>query len=95
MATHQDTKAEHTLQHTETHDTDYSSAEKENVLEHQHTFSAVDVENKAAFKGDDSDGAVDWTLRNILASIFLCMLYTGKPHHAALFLVIIESLSTC
>lgn len=76
MASFEDEKRDHeaSLEHTETHDTDHSSNEK---LEHQQTLSKIDIENKAAYKGDDSDGQIDWTVRNILASIFLCTLYTG------------------
>jgi hypothetical protein len=40
---------------------------------------AVNVENRAAYKGDDSDGRVDWTLKQVLATIFLSGLYVGKP----------------
>lgn len=80
QTTHEEMKGERgaTLQHVETNDTDRTPQEEKNVLEHQHTLSSIDVENKAAYKGDDSDGSVDWTVRNILASIFLCMLYTGS-----------------
>jgi hypothetical protein len=66
------------LEHTTTRDADASSGEEKHDLHQAQTLSKIDVENKAAFKGDDSDGAVDWTFRNILASIFLCMLYTGR-----------------
>lgn len=69
------------LEHVDTRD-DVSSAHDEKAqLEHQQTLSEIDLENKAAFKGDDSDGAVQWTFRNIMASIFLCMLYTGQRQH--------------
>lgn len=55
----------------------HDSAEK-NDLEKTHTLAVVDVENKAAFKGDDSDGHVEWGFKNLAAATFLCMLYTGK-----------------
>ncbi len=38
----------------------------------------VDLENRHCVKGDDSDGKVDWTLKQILATIFLSGLYVGK-----------------
>ena len=84
MATYDDEKShgnnnqyhDASLSHTDTQDEGSLSDEK-HKLEQKKTLSEIDVENKAAFKGDDSDGAVDWTVRNILASIFLCMLYTG------------------
>ena len=47
-------------------------------LQKQQTLSYIDVENKLAFKGDDSDGKVEWTFMHILATFFLCMLYTGR-----------------
>jgi len=77
MAAYEDVKGEGTttLERTET---GYSSADEKHGLEQQQTLSEVDLENKAAYKGDNSDGAVDWTVRNILASIFLCTLYTGR-----------------
>jgi hypothetical protein len=39
---------------------------------------AVDVENRGAVKGDDSDGRVDWTPKKVVATIFLSGLYVGK-----------------
>lgn len=33
--------------------------------------------NEKAFKGDDSDGSVNWTPRTVLAAIALGCLYTG------------------
>ena len=53
--------------------------EKDNILHHEHTHSdegspdelkhkltlheTIDLENKQAFKGDDSDGKIEWTFR--------------------------------
>ena len=66
------------LEHTETQEErEYSLTDEKNELKQAQTLSQIDVENHAAVKGDDSDGAVDWTFRNIMASIFLCTLYTG------------------
>jgi hypothetical protein len=39
----------------------------------------VDLENSGAIKGDDSDGRVNWTLKQVVATIFLAGLYVGKP----------------
>lgn len=38
----------------------------------------VDIENKRALKGDDSDGAVEWNLKTIIAALCLGALYTGE-----------------
>ena len=48
-------------------------------LEKEKTLEGIDVRNTHAFKGDDSDGKVKWSLRSIFAAIFLAGLYTGKP----------------
>jgi len=40
----------------------------------------VDVQNHDAEKGDDSDGKVTWTTKQILATIFLSALYVGQSH---------------
>jgi hypothetical protein len=39
---------------------------------------AVDVANRNAVKGDDSDGRVDWTVKQIFATICLAGLYVGS-----------------
>ena len=36
------------------------------------------IGNDRAFKGDDSDGRVDWSIRTALACLTLGMLYTGS-----------------
>lgn len=41
------------------------------------TLVPVDIHNSQAFKGDDSDGQIHWTLRKWFAAAFLAMLYTG------------------
>ena len=53
-------------------------------LEKTRTLEDVDVNNRNAFLGDDSDGKVTRTLRSILAAIFLAGLYTGK-HNSLLY----------
>ncbi|KAF2003779.1 MFS general substrate transporter [Amniculicola lignicola CBS 123094] len=47
-------------------------------LTKERTLEGIDVTNSAAFKGDDSDGKVEWNLRTIFAAIFLAGLYTGS-----------------
>lgn len=51
-------------------------------LKLKRTLQHVDIENRYAFKGDDSDGKIEWTVRKLFASAFLAMLYTGTPHNA-------------
>lgn len=36
------------------------------------------VNNDKAFKGDDSDGSVDWTPKTMIAAVMLAGLYTGS-----------------
>ena len=47
-------------------------------LEPVDTLVPVDIHNSQAFKGDESDGKIQWTLRKWFAAGFLAMLYTGK-----------------
>jgi hypothetical protein len=51
--------------------------ERESSL-HEIELGGVDTVNEKAVKGDDSDGRVDWTPRQVTASIFLSSLYVGK-----------------
>jgi hypothetical protein len=37
-----------------------------------------DLENRGAIKGDDSDGRINWTLKRVLATLFLSGLYVGQ-----------------
>ncbi len=37
----------------------------------------IHIHNELAYKGDDSDGKVDWTLRSIIAAMNLSALSTG------------------
>lgn len=37
----------------------------------------VDLANAEADKGDESDGKINWTKKQIAATIFLCGLYVG------------------
>lgn len=47
-------------------------------LEKTRTLEPIDVTNRGAFLGDDSDGKVEWGVRQIFAAIFLAGLYTGR-----------------
>ncbi len=66
----------HEAQHVETNS--MHPSDEKNDLDKVQTLAAIDVENKAAYKGDDSDGHVEWGLKNLAAAAFLCMLYTGR-----------------
>ncbi|KAF2130586.1 MFS general substrate transporter [Dothidotthia symphoricarpi CBS 119687] len=55
-----------------------TSTESDLNLHKEHTLDGVDMNNTAAFKGDESDGKVVWTTRSIFAAIFLAALYTGS-----------------
>ena len=46
-------------------------------VETHETLARVDIHNSQAFKGDDSDGKIKWTVRKWFAAGFLAMLYTG------------------
>jgi hypothetical protein len=65
------------LAHLEQINTKQSDSPTGNELKQEQTLQFVDIENRHAFKGDDSDGKIEWTIRKILASAFLAMLYTG------------------
>lgn len=54
------------------------STEKNDVLTREMTMASVDIENKRAYKSDDSDGKVEWTARTVAAFVFLAAMYTGK-----------------
>lgn len=43
---------------------------------------AVDMKNRDAIKGDDSDGRVDWTFKQIVATVSLSGLYVGEQINA-------------
>ncbi|OQN95523.1 hypothetical protein B0A48_18506 [Cryoendolithus antarcticus] len=45
----------------------------------------VDLGNTGAFKGDDSDGRVNWTTKQVLATISLSALYVGSQIPLFLF----------
>lgn len=56
---------------------DASPTDSSLQLDRERTLDGVDIQNTRAFMGDDSDGKVTWTLRSILAAVFLAGLYTG------------------
>jgi hypothetical protein len=67
-------ESEHShVERIETHHTE----ENEKDI-HKIPTLGVDLANIEADKGDDSDGKVNWTLKQILATLFLCGLYVGK-----------------
>lgn len=47
-------------------------------LTKERTLEEIDIHNRSALKGDDSDGKVTFGIRGALAAIFLAGLYTGK-----------------
>lgn len=48
-----------------------------NKTETNETSDNVHIHNELAFKGDDSDGHVEWTTRTLIAACSLGCLYTG------------------
>lgn len=51
--------------------------EKHNVLKKVATLGIDTDDNLYAVKGDDSDGQINWTWRQIVASLSLAGLYVG------------------
>jgi hypothetical protein len=79
-----------TTSSTHTPERDASIAEKGATVAHDHVENAslertdtfeLDLKNEHALKGDDSDGKVNWTWKQIIATISLSMIYTGKVLH--------------
>jgi hypothetical protein len=62
------------LEHINTNQSDSPTGHD---LKLERTLQHVDIENRFAFKGDDSDGKIEWNIRKLFASAFLAMLYTG------------------
>ncbi|OCL05057.1 MFS general substrate transporter [Glonium stellatum] len=48
------------------------------TLQKELTLTEIDVENRRAYKGDDSDGKVIWSIQSVLAAAFLSALYTDR-----------------
>lgn len=65
------------LEHTHTNQTQQSNISKNDDLEKVETWD-IDPANRRALKGDDGDGKIDWTKKQIVATISLAMIYTGK-----------------
>lgn len=51
------------LEHVETN---HSPSASELELQKEQTLRYVDLENKHAFKGDDSDGKIEWTITKVI-----------------------------
>lgn len=56
---------------------DSNGGESLDQVETHQTIAKVDIHNKQAFKGDDSDGKISWGPRKWIAALSLAMLYTG------------------
>jgi len=76
------TERTHPTEETETHHVEKvdSPTPFDNELEKQKTLAHVDLENKLAFKGDDSDGRLQWGFRTVL-STKLCILKYRLTYH--------------
>jgi len=61
------TETAHPTEETETHHVEKvdSPVPFDNELEKQKTLAHVDLENKLAFKGDDSDGKLQWGFKTV------------------------------
>ncbi|KAK3717409.1 hypothetical protein LTR37_005798 [Vermiconidia calcicola] len=57
---------------------EYSPTHSLDKVDTHATLAKVDIHNSQAFRGDDSDGKLDWSLRKWIAAGFLAMLYTGS-----------------
>ena len=51
---------------------------EDNGLQKSETHDDLHVHNELAFKGDDSDGHVEWNTKAKIAAVSLGMLYAGK-----------------
>ena len=69
------------LERVSTHDDVSSNREKLEEVQTHETLIPVDIHNRQAFKGDESDGKIHWTIRRWFAAAFLAMLYTGETLH--------------
>ena len=64
------------LEHKHTNQTQQTDLSKDDDLEKVETWD-IDPANRRALKGDDGDGKIDWTKKQIVATISLAMIYTG------------------
>lgn len=69
--------AEHQEQLDRVSTKDETASDDHKPLAPVETLVPVDIHNSQAFKGDDSDGRIQWNLRKWFAAAFLAMLYTG------------------
>lgn len=69
-------KSQHTEQLERVKTEEDSNNSLEQVQTHE-TIAAVDIHNRQAFKGDESDGKISWGPRKWIAALSLAMLYTG------------------
>lgn len=53
-----------------------------NLEKTQSTVDNVYIHNELAYKGDDSDGIVQWSVRGVISATCLCFLYTGAYEEA-------------
>lgn len=72
-------KNDHTeqLERIRTEDASSTGESLEQIQTHE-TIAKVDIHNKQAFKGDESDGKISWGPRKWIAALSLAMLYTGR-----------------
>ena len=76
------------LEHINTNQSDSPTGHE---LKLENTLRHVDLENRYAFKGDDSDGKIEWNIRKLFASAFLAMLYTGTSRDSWFFTLMGEA----
>lgn len=81
------------LEHTHTNQTQQTNLSKNDDLEKVETWD-IDPANRRALKGDDGDGKIDWTKKQIVATISLAMIYTGTlPTRTAMSILELSTLS--
>ena len=78
MATHAEPTATAPREETARESLEMENLKKLDTVDALH----VDVGNTGALKGDDSDGRVNWTTKQVLATISLSALYVGECFHA-------------
>lgn len=62
---------------------DTIARDEEKSTQHDHVEADLrhaDLTNHFAVKGDDSDGAIEWTWKGRIAVVCLAGLYVGKKH---------------
>ena len=56
------------------------------ITEDAENLSTIHLEKQDVIKGDDSDGRIEWSSQQVLASLSLCALYSGECSPLAGFL---------